>query len=134
VPISAEAIGEATMIGAHIDTILVVTGVITAGAFPLFLAPAEGIRMVVGAALSDEVSLAFIRHWGLLVFLIGALLICAAFDPPLRAPVMTVAVIEKIALGVGVFGSSLRERPRAAWTAAVNLVIALIYLLYFAGL
>ena len=121
------------MIGAHIDVILIVTGILTAGALPLFFAPATALRMMFGRAPNDDVSLAFTRHWGLIVFLVGALLIYAAIDPPLRAPVMTVEVIEKIALGLGVFGSSLRSHPLATAIAATDSLIALVYILYFAG-
>jgi hypothetical protein len=47
---------------------------------------------------------------------------------------MVVAVIEKAALGLGVFGTSLRTHPAAAATmAAGDSLIALIYVLYLAG-
>jgi len=46
---------------------------------------------------------------------------------------MVVAVIEKAALGLGVFGTSLRTHPVAAAIAAGDSLIALIYVLYLAG-
>jgi hypothetical protein len=73
------------------------------------------------------------RHWGLLTFLVGALLVYAAFHPSVRGPVMVVAVIEKVALGLGIFGTSLRTHPAAAAAAAGDSLIALIYVLYLAG-
>lgn len=121
------------MIGAHIELILIVTGALTAIPFLQFIAPAQVLRMIFGEAPTDKVGLAVARHWGLLIFLVGALLIYAAFHPAVRTPVMVVAVIEKTALGLGVFGTSLRTHPAAAAIAAGDSLIALIYLLYLTG-
>jgi hypothetical protein len=46
---------------------------------------------------------------------------------------MVVAAIEKAAIGVGVFGTSLRTRPAATAIAAGDSLIALVYVLYLAG-
>jgi hypothetical protein len=121
------------MIGAHIELILIVTGALTAIALLQFIAPASVLRMIYGEAPTDEVSLAVARHWGLLTFLVGALLVYAAFHPPVRGPAMIIAVIEKTALGLGVFGTSLRTHSAAAAIAAGDSLIALIYVLYLAG-
>ena len=119
-----------TMIGAHIELILIVTGALTAIALLQFIAPTPVLRLIYGEAPADEVSLAVARHWGVLVFLVGALLIYAAFHPSIRGPV---AAIEKAALGAGVLGTSLRTHPAAVTIAAGDSLIALIYVLYFAG-
>jgi hypothetical protein len=121
------------MIGVHIDIILIVTGALTAVALLQFIAPASTLRTIYGDTPKDEVSRILARHWGLLIFLIGVLLIYAAFDPAVRTPAMLLAVIEKIALGVGVFGTSLRKHPMAAAIAAGDSLIALLYVLYLAG-
>src|SRR5215470_17199545 len=115
----------ATMIGAHIELILIVTGALTAIALLQSIAPASLLRMIFGAAPTDEVGLAVARHWGLLTFLVGALLVYAAFHPSVRGPAMVVAVIEKAALGLGVFGTSFRTRPAAVAIAAGDSLIAL---------
>jgi hypothetical protein len=47
---------------------------------------------------------------------------------------MVIAVIEKAALGVGVFGTSLRRHSAAVAMAAGDSLIALIYVLYLTGL
>jgi hypothetical protein len=121
------------VINAHIDTILIVTGALTAVAFLQFIAPVPMLRALYGETSNDLPSLSLARHWGLLVFLIGALLIYGAFHPPVRGPVVVVAAIEKIALGIGVLGTSLRHRPMAAAIAIGDSVIALVYVLYLAG-
>jgi hypothetical protein len=121
------------MIGAHIEPILIVTGAITAGAILQFIAPTLVLGMLQDETPTDEVGLGIARHWGLLVFLVGALLIYAAFHPSVRGPAMVVAAIEKAAVGVGVFGTSLRKRPAAAAIAAGDSLMALVYVLYLAG-
>ena len=121
------------MIGAHIEIILIVTGALTAVALLQFIAPIPMLRLIYGEAPKDEVSLFLARHWGLLIFLVGALLIFAAFHPALRASATLLAAIEKIALGVGVFGTSLRRHPMLATIAAGDSIIALVYVLYLAG-
>ena len=120
------------MIGAHIELILIVTGTLTAMAVLQFVAPVPVLRAIAGEVPSDEVALALARHWGLLIFLIGILLIYAAFRPGIRDPAMVVAVVEKFALGAGVFGTSLRKYPVLVAIAAGDSVIALIYVLYLA--
>ena len=84
------------MIGTHIEIILVVTGATTAMALAQFIAPASVSRIIYGAAPAEVVGIALVRHWGLLVFLVGVLLIYAAFHPEVREPVMVVAAAEKI--------------------------------------
>jgi hypothetical protein len=121
------------MIGAHIGIILILTGAITAIGLVQFIAPAQSLRMIYGQAPTDPVGLCVARHWGLLIFLIGALLIYAAFHRAVRDPVTVVAMIEKIAFGAAVLGTSLRQHPVAAAAATVDLVIALIYILYLTG-
>jgi hypothetical protein len=98
-----------------------------------FIAPARVLRMVWGAAPQDMVSLVLARHWGLLIFLIGILLIYAAFHPAVRDPAMVVAAIEKVALGIGVLGTSLRSQPIATTIATGDSLIALVYCLYLVG-
>ena len=121
------------MVGTHIELILIVTGALTAIALLQFIAPASVLRMIYGEAPTDQVGLAVARHWGLLIFLVGTLLVYAAFHPSVRGPAMLIAVIEKVALGLGIFGTPLRTRPAAAAIAAGDLLIALIYVLYLAG-
>ena len=121
------------MIGPHIEIILIVTGVLTAVAILQFIVPAPMLRTIYGEAPKDAASLALARHWGLLIFLIGALLVYAALHPAVRDAAVLIAAIEKIALGVGVLGTTLRKRPVAAAIAAGDSIIALVYLLYLAG-
>ena len=120
------------MIGMHIEIILIVTGATTAMALALFIAPAPVSRIIYGATPTEVVGIAMVRHWGLLVFLVGVLLIYAAFHPEVREPVVVVAAIEKIAFSLGIFGTPLRRYPIAAGIAATDILIPLVYL-YLVG-
>ena len=121
------------MISSNIEWILIVTGLITASMLFQFLAPAQVLRMSYGQVPADSLGLMFARHWGLLVFCIGVLLIIAAYQPAIRVPVIVVALVEKVALGGMILGSSLRQRPTAVMIAVTDLVVALIYGLYLLG-
>ena len=122
------------MIATHIELILIVTGAATATLLGQFFAPLPVLRLIYGEAATDVVSVALPRHWGLLIFCVGALLIYAAFYPPVRAPILVVAVIEKVGLGVCVLGTLLRRQGIAAVLAGADLLMALVYLFYLSGL
>ena len=121
------------MIATHIQLILIITGAATALAIGQFIAPSPLLRQIYGHAPDDAMSLMLARHWGLLVGCVGLLLIYAAFHPPVRAPVMIFAVIEKVALGASILGTKLRQQPPAAAIAVGDLLIALIYVAYLVG-
>jgi hypothetical protein len=122
------------VIATHIELILIVTGAATATMLSQFFAPLPVLRLIFGEAPTDRVSVALARHWGLLIFCVGALLIYAAFYPPIRAPILVVAVIEKVGLGVCVLGTLLRRQGIAAVLAGGDLLMALVYVLYLSGL
>ena len=95
--------------------------------------PALVSRIIYGATPTEVVGIALVRHWGLLVFLVGVLLIYAAFHPALREPVTVVAAVEKTAFSLGIFGTSLRRHPIAAGIAVGDILIPLVYVLYLVG-
>ena len=121
------------VIAAHIEPILIVTGAVTAIALIQFVAPLRILRMTFGERSVDEISLALARHWGLLIFCVGVLLIYSAFHPAVRDPAMVFAATEKVALGAGVLGTSLRRHTIAAAIAAGDSLIGLVYIAYLAG-
>ena len=122
------------MIATHIELILIVTGAATATMLSQFFAPLPVLRLIYGEAPTDRVSMVLARHWGLLIFCVGALLIYAAFYPPVRAPILVFAVIEKVALGLFVLGTSLRRLGIVAVLAGADLLMALVYVFYLSGL
>jgi cytochrome c oxidase subunit IV len=91
------------LITENITGILVITGIITA--FPLlqFFFPIQMIKHLNKLEIHDEAGLFYARHWGLLAFSIGILLVYAAAHPEIRTPIILSAMIEKagmIAMGI----------------------------------
>ncbi len=122
------------MIATYIKPILVITGLATASMVAAFFAPAAILDQLFAQAPSDAVSLAVTRHWGLLVFCIGALILYAAYHPELRTPVLLAAIVEKIALVVGILLLPLPLRSGAYVAGASDATFTTLYLLYLAGL
>lgn len=116
----------------HISTILTVTGIVTGLPLLQFFFPAQVIKLLNKLEINDEAGLFFARHWGLLAFCIGALLVYAAGHPEARTPIMLAAMIEKggiIALAVW-----HRHRPYAQGLRGAALFDFLCILLYGAYL
>src|SRR5712692_8603535 len=122
------------MLAAQIEWILLITGLATAGALVLLLAPVPMLKMLFGQAPSDALSVLIVRHWGLLVCLVGALLIYAAYHAEGRVPTLIVAIVEKSAIALGVFISPFRRRPAVRIMALADAGMAAVYLLYLIGL
>jgi hypothetical protein len=122
------------MLAARIELILLITGLATASALVVFLAPAATMKMIFGQVPSDAVGLLIARHWGLLVGLVGTLLIYAAYHSEVRVPALIVAIVEKAAIVIGILKSSFRRRPTALVVAFADASMAAVYLLYLAGL
>src|SRR5262245_59722470 len=122
------------MLAAHIELILLITGLVTAGIFVVFVAPVPVMKVLFGQAPSDALGLLIARHWGLLVGLVGALLIYAAYHPDVRAPTLLVAIAEKVALVVGLLISPFRQRSTVRAVALADAGMSAVYVLYLTGL
>jgi len=122
------------MLASSIGWILVASGVITAGAglaalfFPrLFLWLAFGVDCPPGSQF-------FVQHWGVLIFVVGALIVYSAHVPAVRAPVLAAAAIEKFAIGVSTFFGPLKRTRCMTALAIGDGVFAILYVGYLAGL
>jgi hypothetical protein len=51
------------VIGAHIGTILIVTGALTATMLAQFVAPSQALSLIFGEAPTDRVTRFLARHW-----------------------------------------------------------------------
>jgi len=120
------------MISAHGVAILVATGVYTAGALLQLFAPRTSLALIFGVQTGDPFTLLISRHWGLLAALVGSLLVYSAFHPEVRAPVMVVAIVEKLVLAGLTFFGSWKRTPAATRTAVVDVAIAVLLLLVLA--
>jgi hypothetical protein len=121
------------MLVSHIELILLLTGLATSGALVMCLAPTLALKTLFGKASSDAVSLLIARHWGLLIFLVGALLIYAAYHAEIRVSALVLASAEKTAFALGVFASPLRRCRMAFVAALADAGMAALYLIYLAG-
>jgi hypothetical protein len=121
------------MITENIRLILMVTGALTTGTVGFFLLPRLLIQRVFGVEEIGPALTLVIRHWGLLLSLMGALLVYAAFEPSLRGPVMVAATIEKIIFAGLVFLGPLKKFAIAKWAAVADSLMALSYGFYLLG-
>ena len=94
------------------------------------LFPKTGLRLVFGVENTDAAILFFARHWGVLIFAVGALLAFVAYNPGLRAPVLIAAALEKIAIVLLVLFGPLKRTPGMYAIAAGDGLFAAIYVLY----
>lgn len=91
--------GLSEFFGSNIEWILVVSGVLTALAGACaFLFPKPLLRLIFKVENPDAAILFFVMHWGILIFVVGALLKVVAYEPGLRAPVLIAAAIEKFGI------------------------------------
>ena len=118
------------MIEANISTILVITGAVTALAGVGLAVPRQLLNILLAEKTNDPTMILIARHWSLLVALVGGLLIYAAYHPESRAPIMIVAIAEKLALGVLVVASPLRTRIITVTVVCADAVMALLYVLF----
>jgi hypothetical protein len=122
------------MLDAQIVPILLLTGSATTCAFVMFLAPSTMTKMLFGNASSNTSSILIARHWGLLIFLVGALLIYAAYHQEIRIPTLVIAIVEKTTFALGVFISPLRRSRTAFVVALADASMAIVYAVYLIGL
>lgn len=99
----------------------------------MFLQPVKQVALIYGENLTGTAVTMLVRHWGLLITGAGVLIVVAAYDPPLRVPMMTLGVIEKITLAGSILATPLRKRPIPGGIAALDLLIALLYAVYMIG-
>jgi hypothetical protein len=118
------------MPAAQIEWILLITGLATAGAMAVSVAPVPMMRMVFGQAPTDALSLLIARHWGLLVGLVGALLMYAAYHAEVRVPTMIIAIAEKAAIMLGLLISPFRRCPAVLVIALADATMAALYSMY----
>lgn len=122
------------MLAAHIELVLLITGLATAGVLVLALAPVPLMKVLFGQAPSDGLGLLIARHWGLLVCLVGVLLLYAAYHAEVRVPTLIIATVEKVALVLGLLMSPFRKRPAVLAMVVADTAMAVVYSLYLAGL
>jgi hypothetical protein len=115
------------MIKAQISEILVITGILTMSGIALLLVPKTMLRWMFGQSSPDLVTTTVTRHWGLLLFLVGCLLVYAGYHPEIRTAVMIGAIIEKLGIAALVFASPLRARRLLDVIVGADAIMAILY-------
>jgi hypothetical protein len=118
-----------------IGWILVVSGAVTAvGGLFAAATPRALLRIVFGVSDAGAATLFFARHWGVLIFAVGALLVWAAYDPSLRVAVLAAAALEKLVVVALIFFGPLRRTQLMTVAAVADGTFAVLYLAYLAHL
>jgi hypothetical protein len=81
---------------AQMKWILLLSGALTFSMIYAFVAPQASLQSTFGDTLQGPLSDIVVRNWGALIALVGGMLIYAAFNPPIRPFVLTVAGASKL--------------------------------------
>ena len=87
------------MVVKHFTKILYVTGVITMLPIVMFFLPWAMLN-IIGLNVGREAGVPFTKHWGLLAFCFGALLVYSASHVEIRRPIVIASAIEKLGMMV----------------------------------
>ncbi len=74
-----------------------------------------------------------VRHWGVLLTVVGALIVYSAGAPEIRTPVLVAAAVEKLAIGLLLFLGSMKRTSLMTAVALGDAVFAILYLVYVGG-
>jgi hypothetical protein len=121
-----------SMLTSTFGWIIAASGVVTAVAgLAAVLAPHLFLRSGFGVESPQSSIVFFVRHWGILIFVVGALLVYSAGVPAVRTPVLTAAAVENCS-GLLMFLGSMRRT--SVMTAAVigDGLFAVLYVAYLA--
>ena len=121
------------MIHSNIEIILIITGLATASMWLQAMAPARTLKTMNGLSVTDPVALFFARAVGLAVGSLGALILCAAFLPALRIPVLSVAILGKTGFVAAILTGAPDIGPGFRMTAIVDSICVALYVAYLAG-
>lgn len=72
----------------------------------------------------------FVRHWGALLFVICALTVYCAYVPASRAPILTAAIVEKVAIVDLVFLGPAKRTLAMTAIATTDAVLAVLFVVY----
>src|SRR5215470_5046257 len=111
---------------------LIVSGLVTCGSLPFAIDVNLITPMLGGLVVYTPSSVPILRHWGIMVFGIGALMVAAAFRPWLRFETMSFSIIEK-AFMVYLFLSNLGQPWAKGYLVAflIDSTIVAYSILYF---
>ena len=120
-----------SMIVKNIKWLLLIPGVITCSMIYAAIDPQGALMQTFGESISGPVAEIVVRNWGLLITMVGALMIYAAYRPQYRNLVIAIAVFGKlvfVALNL-IYGQAYLAKSGIA--VIFDSVLIVIYLLYF---
>ncbi len=110
---------------------LVISGALTAIAGTgALIAPAAVLRFAFHEP-SGPITF-FVRHWGLLIALVGALTVWSAGVPAARDGILVAAIVEKYAIGLLVFFGPIKRTLPMTAVALADGAFATVYLISLA--
>ncbi len=108
--------------------IMLVSGTLTCTMVYAATAPQAALQATFGETLDGPLAEIVLRNWGLLIAAVGGLLIHGAFNPAVRAPILVVAGVSKLAFVVLVLSQGSRYLEYGAGIAiAVDLVWVILF-------
>jgi hypothetical protein len=123
------------MLARSIGWILIVSGSYTAaGGLIASFFSRQFVRLAFLAKTGDPVTLFFVRHWGILVFVVGALTVHSAYSPSVRTSVLVAAAVEKSAAAVLIIIGPAKQTGAMTAVAITDGIFAVLYMAYLAGL
>jgi hypothetical protein len=127
--------GMVRMLASQIQWILIASGIITlSGGIAAFLSPVLFLRLGFGVKEPTDSALFFVRHWGVLVAVVGALIIDSADAQAIRTPILIAAAAEKFAIGLFVFFGRVKRTRAMTAIATADGIFAILYAAYLAGI
>ena len=118
-----------------IAALLLISGAATAlvGLIAL-LAPGRVFQLAFATEAADDATLFLVRHWGVLLFVVGALIGWSAQAPVARAPILAAASLEKFAAVLMLFLVPVKPTRLLVATLAADGLLSVFYVAVIAGL
>ena len=107
---------------------MLVSGVLTCSMIFAAISPQAALQTTFGAKLDGPLADLVVRSWGMLITLMGAMLIYAAFNPVYRKLVLTVAGLGKLFFIILILTYGYTQQ--AMLTVIFDSLMVLIYLSY----
>jgi hypothetical protein len=115
----------------HIKALMVVSGVLTCTMLYAAFLPSAALQSTFGEEISGPAAEIVVRNWGVLIFLMGALLVQGAFNPALRRTALVAAGVSKAAFIALVLADGSRFLSQgAAVPVAVDAVMVVLFATY----
>jgi hypothetical protein len=110
---------------------LVASGLITAaGGLAALLSPHLLLRSGFGVENPQTAALFFVRHWGVLIAAIGALIALSASSTEIRTPILVAGAVEKFAISLFIFFGPLKRTGAMTAIAVTDGLFAILYVAY----